>query len=92
MSEGQSSSDDAILQHYPVCATSSGFLNVTDSETIELAKATQGLDYPGIRSEFRRMHKPWLMRYCRKLSANYLEKHVGQELTDLPSKAWIGPG
>lgn len=61
-------------------------LSVADSETVELARASRGLDYQGIRSEFRRRHKRWLMRYCRKLFATYMAKRVGQEMTDFVAR------
>jgi intergrase/recombinase len=77
-----------LLEHfrYPqefIRNTKKAFISVVDSETLEIAKRTRSLDYQGIRSEFRRRKAPFAMRYCRKIFATYMRKHVDTELVDL---------
>jgi len=77
-----------VLEHfrYPtqfIRNTKKCFISVVDEETLEIARATRSLDYQGIRSEFRRRNLPFRMRYCCKLFATYMRKHVDVELVDL---------
>ncbi len=85
---GYLNKDLGILEHfrYPqqfIRNTKKCFISVVDDETLEIARATRSLDYQGIRSEFRRRKLAFEMRYCRKLFATYMRKHVDTELVDL---------
>jgi len=77
-----------VLEHfqYPkqfIRNTKKCFISVVDDETLEIAKATRSLDYQGIRSEFRRRKVAFAMRYCRKLFATFMRRHVDTDLVDL---------
>jgi hypothetical protein len=77
-----------VLEHfrYPgqfIRNTKKCFVSVVDDETLEIAKSTRSLDYQGIRSEFRRRKVAFAMRYCRKLFATFMRRHMDTELVDL---------
>jgi integrase-like protein len=77
-----------VLEHfrYPqqfLRNTKKAFLSVVDTDTLEIAKRARSLDYQGLRSEFRRRKAAFAMRFCRKLWATYMRKHVDTELVDL---------
>ncbi len=77
-----------VLEHfrYPtefIRNTKKAFISVVDADTLEMARDTRSLDYQGIRSEFRRRKLPWGMRFCRKVFATSMRKHVDTELVDL---------
>jgi len=80
--------DLLVLEHYRfpkqfIRNTKKAFISVVDQETLEIAKNVRGLDYQGIRSEFRRRKLSFHMAYCRKLYATFMAKRVDVGLVDL---------